>query len=263
MKIAYLGIDMLQSVLHAVLREGHEVMHVFTCKTDNVTEFSLDVRNTAQRHGIPCTDERVTRADLDALARAGCELLLCAGYYHRVPITEAFPMVNVHPAPLPECRGAWPMPLILLGAHPVGGVTFHRMAREFDTGDILLESAFPIGEGDTLQDYMAHVDECVPGMVHTLLSDLPACLAKARPQGPGRYLPNPGEDAWTLSDTMTAREADRILRAFWGYECLYRHGGRVYEFIGARAVEGPAEGPYPLADGQIRPQKVRVLTCEA
>lgn len=259
MKIAYLGIDILQSVLQAALREDCEILKLFTCETDNVTEFNRAVLETARRRGIPVSTKRIGKADLQALAEAGCELLLCAGYYYRVPLTDAFPMVNVHPAPLPDCRGAWPMPLILLGAYDVGGVAFHRMAADFDAGDCLLQQTFTIAPLDTLEDYMQKVDALVPTMVHALFSDLPGCLRRAVPQGAGRYLPNPDASAWTVNADMTAAEADRILRAFYGYECLYRQGGALYELIGARAVRGEIAQPFPLRDGFISAPRVRKI----
>ena len=117
MKTAYLGIDLLKPVLDALLGEGCRVLKLFTCPVDNVTETNTAVIGTARERGIPCTQARITAADLDWLASQGCGLLVCAGYYYRVPVTDAIPMVNFHPTPLPVGRGSWPMPrLILEGA---------------------------------------------------------------------------------------------------------------------------------------------------
>ena len=120
MKIAYLGIDLLKPVLDSLLREECQVMKLFTCPVDNVTEFNTAVIQTARERGIPYTLDRIRPADLDELADQGCELLVCAGYYYRAPVTDEFPMVNFHPTLLPVGRGSWPMPrLILEGAeHP-------------------------------------------------------------------------------------------------------------------------------------------------
>lgn len=259
MKIAYLGIDLLKSVLDAALEQGCEVVRLFTCQTDNVTEFNTEVLEAARRLGIPATTRRVTRQDLDELAQAGCEAVLCAGYYYRVPVTNAFAMINVHPAPLPQCRGAWPMPLILLGAYPVGGVAFHKMDSGFDTGDILLERTFPIERGDTLQDYMRKVHALVPEMTRAVLGDLPGFLRRARRQGEGRYLPNPGSDVWTVRAQMDVEQADRVLRAFYGYECIYCRGEARFELIGARAVSGAPAEPFPLKDGYIIARKAEKI----
>lgn len=261
MKLAYVGIDLLQCALDAVLDSGCEVLKLFTCPTDNVTEFNTGVIKAAQRAGIPYTLDRLRRRDLDELASQGCELLLCAGYYYKLPLTDAFAMVNVHPAPLPDFRGAWPMPVMLLKGERVGGVTMHKLGSEFDSGDILLEERFELRADDTLADYMTCVGQVLPGMTRRLLRDLPELLSAARPQGAGHYLAMPVESDWTVTPDMTVERADRVLRAFYGYECIYRAGDRAYELIEGRAVSGGVEmaGDLPVRGGVVRARKIKEL----
>ncbi len=260
MRIAYLGIDLLKPVLDALLREGCRVLKLFTCPVDNVTEFNTAVLQTARERGIPYTRERITAADLDELAAQGCELLVCAGYYYRVPVTDAFPMVNFHPTPLPVGRGSWPMPRLILEGAELGGVTAHKMAAEFDTGEILLQERFPLDEREDHQTYMEKVYEAIPGMVRALVSDLPGVLAAARPQGAGEYWPLPAEEDWTVTPDMDAARADRILRAFYGYECVYRDGARKTELIGGRVVPGdPVGQPFPVRGGYLTADRIRAL----
>ena len=260
MKIAYLGIDFLHPALLSALQEGCEVLRIFTCRTDNVTEFNTAVLQTAQDYNIPCTLDRLTEKDLDRLEQEGCELLLCAGYYYRIPVTASFPMVNFHPSPLPTGRGGWPMPIILLRGLPYGGVTAHKMASQFDTGDILLRESFPIREDETLRSYMQQVHARIPAMVHRLVHELPTLLEHAVPQGPGDYWPMPTEADWTVTPDMDVAQADRILRAFYGYECIYQTPEKRIELIGGRAVSGEnQEQPFPVGGGYIQAERVRVL----
>lgn len=260
MKIAYLGIDLLHPVLNALLKEGCEIMKIFTCPTDNVTEFNTDVRATAAELGIPLTMERFTASDLHKLSAEGCELIVCAGYYYRIPVSEVIPMVNVHPSPLPVGRGAWPMPLIIKKSLPMGGVTIHKMTSEFDCGDILLQESFSIGNEETLQTYMEKLYRYIPEMVRRLVRELPELLTAAVPQGEGEYWPNPDEEEWTVAPDMDVEEADRILRAFYGYECIYRTSEERVELIGARAETGDREGHrFPLRDGYICAESARIL----
>lgn len=261
MNIAYLGIDLLKPVLDTLLDEGCEVLKLFTCPVDNVTETNTAVIRTAEKLGIPYTLNRITAADLDALAGAGCELLVCAGYYYRVPVTDAFPMVNFHPTPLPVGRGSWPMPRLILEGAELGGVTAHKMAADFDTGDILLQETFPLTEREDHQTYMEKVYEKIPAMVCRLVNDLPGVLAHARPQGTGEYWPLPREEDWTVTPDMDAARADLILRAFYGYECVYRDGERRTELIGGRLIPGDGAGkPFPVRGGYITADRVRMLT---
>ena len=259
MKVAYVGIDLLKGALDAVLECGCDVLRLFSCPTDNVTEFNTEVLATARRAGIPHTLKRLARRDLDDLAQRGCELLLCAGYYYRLPLTEAFAMVNVHPAPLPECRGGWPMPVMLLRGEREGGVTLHKLAQEFDTGDILLGERFELRPDDTLSDYMARVERLLPGMVERLLSELPELMRAARPQGEGRYLPMPTEADWTVTPDMGVEQADAVLRAFYGYECIYRDSARAFELIGGRATADAAPSGLPVRGGCVHARIVREI----
>lgn len=259
MNVAYLGIDLLHPVLDAALREGCRVVKLFTCPTDNVTEFNTAVIATARERGIPWTMERLTGEDLKELERT-CDLLLCAGYYYRVPVSPTLPMVNFHPAPLPMGRGPWPMPVILLRGLPEGGITAHRMAPELDRGDILLEETFPIRRGETLRSYMEQVYQRVPGMVRRLVTDLPGLLAQAKAQGEGDYWPSPTQEDWTVTPEMDVEQADRVLRAFYGYECVYRAEERRVELIGGRAEAGDNKAqPFPVRGGYIRAERIRNL----
>lgn len=260
MKIAYLGIDLLLPVLQTLLDEGCEILKVFTSRTDNVTEFNTAIIQTAKEHGIPYTDQTITETDLRALSKAGCSLLVCAGYYDRIPVTEAFPMVNFHPSPLPLGRGAWPMPWIILKEIVVGGITVHKIVEKLDAGDILLQEIFYVGAEETLATYMDKVSALIPGMVKRLLKNLPLLLEKARPQGESTYWPTPTAKQWTIRNEMSAAEADRILRAFYGYECLYEREGRLTELIGGRVVYGEESGQaFPLRGGYIEAEKKRDL----
>lgn len=260
MKIAYLGLDFMLPVLETLLREDVQVMELFTCPTDNVTEFNTGIIAAAEARQIPWTTQRLSEADLARLEEAGCQLVVCAGYYYRIPIPPTLPMVNFHPAPLPMYRGGWPMPIILLKGLPLGGVTLHKMAPAFDMGDILLEETFPIRPEETLVSYMEQVYAKVPEMARRLVRDLPGLLAGAQPQGEGLYWPIPTEADWTVTSEMDVEQADRILRAFYGYECIYQGGGRRFELIGGRALPGPNTGqPFPVQGGYLQAERIREL----
>lgn len=263
MKIAYLGIDLLLPVLCTLLNENCEILKVFTSQTDNVTEFNTRVIQTAKENGIPYTDQAITEANIRALVAAGCDLLVCAGYYDRIPVTEALPMVNFHPSPLPLGRGAWPMPWIILKEIAMGGITVHKIVEKLDAGDILLQEIFLVEPAETLVTYMDKVSVRIPAMVKRLLQELPALWEYARPQGKNTYWPAPTEEQWTVRASMSAAEADRILRAFYGYECLYEREGRLTELIGGRVVLGEESGQaFPVRGGYIEVEKTRDLAAQ-
>ncbi len=250
MKTVFVGFDLMLPVLEALAGES-TLIEIVTPPVDGVFETNTGVKAIASRLGVPLREGRLYPEDLERLCSLGCELLVSAGYPYRLPVTEAFPMVNLHPAPLPSHRGPWPMPLLLLEGARWGAMTAHRIREQFDSGEILLCERFPLSEGDTLESYMQKANDCAPRMVKALLSSLPSLFAAARPQGAGRYLEEPREEEMSVDFFMTAEEADRILRAFLGFPCFYRaQDGGVTSLLRARAVKN-ATSPFPLKDGAI------------
>lgn len=57
--------------------------------------------------------------------------------------------INVHGSLLPQYRGAAPINWAVINGEPETGVTTFKLKHEIDTGDILLQESFPIGEDDT------------------------------------------------------------------------------------------------------------------
>ena len=242
MKIVYVGFDTLYEALPSLAAAGGEVMQVVTFPVDNVTEFNARTRAYAEARGIPCRVGRIAPEDIERWQAAGAEALVCCGYPYRIPTGGTLPMVNIHPSLLPVGRGAWPMPVTLLRGLRESGLTVHKLTAGFDEGDILLQRAVPVRADDTLQTLTERLRGLLPELTAALLSDFARLYAQARPQGAGEYWDCPREADYPLFPAMCAAEADRILRAFYGYECVYRAAGGVYGVTGGRAYRQPTAG---------------------
>jgi methionyl-tRNA formyltransferase len=57
--------------------------------------------------------------------------------------------INLHGSLLPQYRGAAPINWAVINGEKATGVTTFKLKHEIDTGDILLQESFPIGENDT------------------------------------------------------------------------------------------------------------------
>ncbi len=251
MKAAYVGIDLLFPALPALADAGCEILRVLTCETDNVTEFNTRVCAFARERGIPLQTRRMTAQDLAELKSLGCELVLCGGYYHRLPVREDMYMVNIHPALLPVGRGAWPMPVTILRGLTESGVTFHRLTAGMDAGAVLLQERIAVSPEDDLRTLTEKQRALLPGMVRNLAGSLPELWRNAQPQEESRaeYWPCPEEKDWTVREGMSPAEADRILRAFYGYEIVYDRGGERWELTAARLTDAQEEGLFCLPCG--------------
>ncbi len=60
--------------------------------------------------------------------------------------------VNLHGSLLPQYRGAAPINWAVINGEKETGVTTFKLKHEIDTGDILLQQSFPIGEEDNVAD---------------------------------------------------------------------------------------------------------------
>ena len=251
MKIAYAGFDLMAAAMTA-LSENNEIVKLFTCAVDGVYETNTAVIALAQKIGAPVTTEKITREDIEELIGGGCELLISAGYYYRIPVDPRLRMVNIHPSLLPYGRGAWPMPLAILDRLSQSGVTVHKTEESFDTGDILLQERFALDEDETLASFMEKVNERLPGMMRELTADFDRLWGSARPQGEGVYLDEPDIEDYALSCGDTVEYADRVLRAFYGFPVPYREGEETRYYRHARAFKGDNSGKNaPLSDGFI------------
>lgn len=256
MKIAYIGIDLFFTALESLENCGCEIEEIFTCETDNKTEFNLKICDFAKKKNIPCQMTRITRDDVERLKKAGCELVVCAGYYFKIPANTGLPIVNIHPSLLPVGRGSWPMPQTILKGMKKSGVTVHKIAEGFDTGDILLQKEFDLDEQESLVSFMEKVYALIPSMMEELVKNFHELWRNARAQQGEEYWEAPTESDMTVRADMTAQEADRVLRAFLGYECYYE-GKERFEIIGGRAFKGEREeNSLSLLDGYIKYEKI-------
>lgn len=253
MKIAYIGIDLLYSVMCTLLECGCEILEVFTCRTDNKTEFNAKILAMGECLGVPCHIGPIRKEDLERLRENGCEAVFCAAYYHRIPVDTTLPMVNIHPSLLPVGRGAWPMPVTILKGLENGGVTVHKLAPGLDEGDIVLQESFPVSKHENLETFMAKVEAALGHMLPLLVERFEELYDSAVPQGDGEYWVCPGPEDWTVTDDMEPETSDRILRAFYGYECILKTKGDSYELIKGKFVrEKPEDGPcFPVRGGYI------------
>lgn len=72
--------------------------------------------------------------------------------------------INVHGSLLPQYRGAAPINWAVINGEKETGVTTFKLKHEIDTGDILLQESFPIGENETA------------GEVHDRMKEIGAAL---------------------------------------------------------------------------------------
>jgi phosphoribosylglycinamide formyltransferase 1 len=123
----------------------------------------------ARELGFPCgsiESKGLDRAEFDAqvvdlLKARGVELVCLAGYMRLLSghFVSQFPerILNVHPSLLPAFPGLDAQFQALAHGVKVAGCTVHLVDETLDSGPILLQSAVPVLDGDTLEALSARI----------------------------------------------------------------------------------------------------------
>jgi methionyl-tRNA formyltransferase len=93
--------------------------------------------------------------------------------------------INLHGSLLPQYRGAAPINWAVINGEKITGVTTFKLQHEIDTGNILLQESFPIGEDETageVHDRMKEIGakllvKTVEGLARGSLKEIPQTLS--------------------------------------------------------------------------------------
>ena len=147
--------------LSALVKEGHEIAAVITGE-DKPRGRKMVMTPTATKayaieQGIPVYTPKTLRdeAFLALLSELHPEVIVVVAYGKILPEAvlryPKYGCINVHVSLLPTYRGAAPMQRAVIDGEKETGVTLMQMDVGLDTGDILMQSSFPIGEEDTFE----------------------------------------------------------------------------------------------------------------
>ena len=90
--------------------------------------------------------------------------------------------INVHGSLLPQYRGAAPINWAVINGEKETGVTTFKLKHEIDTGDILLQESFPIGENETAGEVHDRMKEIGAALLVKTVEGLAEGKLKERPQ---------------------------------------------------------------------------------
>lgn len=143
MRIVFLGLPLAGCLLVA---DGHEIVLAGLSRTDTVGRRRL--RRVLGPDRV-LDKPRLDRAFAARVAALGPDLLVSWFWTNRIPPflveTARWGGIGVHPSLLPRHRGPDPTAWAILCADEKSGVTCHRIAETYDTGDILAQEEIAIG----------------------------------------------------------------------------------------------------------------------
>lgn len=201
--------------------DGHEILRVFSFPLDGVFMSHARLSMHCEQHNIPFQIEKVGESDISALIEQGCDLIVCAGYLYKVPPLneEKIRGINCHPTYLPHGRGVMPLPKILLDYPEHAGVTVHKLAPDYDMGDILMQQKIDVMADEDIETLSAKIAMRMPDMISDAVTNLDAYWSNAAPQSAddGSWFEPFGEDDMTLDFTAGVDAVNARARAFGRY----------------------------------------------
>jgi methionyl-tRNA formyltransferase len=148
-----LAVPSLMKAAHA-----HEVVGVLTSPDQPAGRgralVCSPVKEAASKLGLSILQpEKLDEPFLDVVKALAPDILVVAAYgkIFRQSFLSLFARggINVHPSLLPRFRGPSPITAAILEGDGETGVTIQKVARKFDTGDILAQEHFPLNGDET------------------------------------------------------------------------------------------------------------------
>jgi methionyl-tRNA formyltransferase len=157
------------------------------------------------------------------LAAVRPDIVLCTGFPWKIPADAlAVPplgWLNGHPSLLPRHRGPVPVAWAIVDGDEETGVTVHRMEPELDTGAVLVQKRFPLGEYVDPEEYYGRMGPLMVEAMREAL-DLVAAGEPGTVQEGGDYQSfYGGEDVLWLDLEGPALDAHRRVWA-WRYTAV-------------------------------------------
>ena len=153
--------------------------------------------------------------------------------------------INVHASLLPKYRGAAPISWALLKGEKVTGITTMMMDAGMDTGDILLQSEIPIGEGETFETLHDRLAELGAQLLKETIAGLKSekITPVSQDHSGATYAPLIKKEDGRIDWSKDAEEIDRQVRAFNPWPGAYTQWeDRLLKVFGGEAQKGALQG---------------------
>ena len=156
----------LQALVDAIA-DGRLVARIAIVISNRPAAAGLDRARTAgietlviEHRAYPTRDE-FDAALAAALRARGVSLVCLAGFMRLIgaPLLDAFPnrILNIHPSLLPAFPGVDAQRQALAHGVKVSGATVHLVTSELDGGPIVIQSAVPVRDDDTVDTLSARI----------------------------------------------------------------------------------------------------------
>ena len=256
MKIIFMGTpDFAVHTLDALMEAGCEVSLVVT-QPDRRKGRSREpqkppVKLCAEKWGIPVFQpERVRRPEVsERLRQEGADLIVVAAFgqilSQEILDMPAHGAVNVHASLLPKYRGAAPIQWAVINGEKESGVTIMQMDAGLDTGDILLQRAVPLEEGETAESLYDKLAVLGGELLVEALPQIEAGTLSPAAQDPAAmsYAKMLHKEMGNIDWNSSAQRIERLVRGLRPWPCAFTSfRGKELKLWRAECAGGRAQG---------------------
>ncbi len=218
MKIVFIGYDYTFDLAARLIEDGHEIIKIYTFPCDNVFAFNIQIKDFANYHDIPITEQKITTENIEHDIARGAELFFSAGYPYKIPQIkkeQAYAM-NMHPTLLPRARGMMPLPHVILNEPNAAGFTIHKITNEYDSGDIIYQEPIQIDETTDVETLSARIALRANSAIPDIVKDIKNLWdnASAQDNNNASKAPLPDEDFRTINWDSATKDLEKQSRAF-------------------------------------------------
>jgi methionyl-tRNA formyltransferase len=158
-RIVFMGTpEFAVASLDALVKAGYTIVAVVTAPDKpagrGMKMNESEVKKYAVKHGLKVLQPEKLKdpAFLEELRSLQADLQIVVAFRMLPEVVWNMPpkgTINLHGSLLPQYRGAAPINWAVINGEKETGVTTFKLKQEIDTGDILLQESFPIGDDET------------------------------------------------------------------------------------------------------------------
>lgn len=190
-RIVFMGTpEFAVASLDALVKAGYSIAGVITAPDKpagrGMKMNESEIKKYAIQHGLKVLQPEKLKdpAFLEELKSLHADLQIVVAFRMLPEVVWNMPRlgtINLHGSLLPQYRGAAPINWAVINGEKETGVTTFKLKQEIDTGDILLQESFPIGENETageVHDKMKEIGaqllvQTVKGLIDGSLKETP------------------------------------------------------------------------------------------
>jgi len=231
-RIVFMGTpEFAVASLDALIKAGYNVVGVVTAPDKpagrGMKTNESAVKKYAMEHGLKVLQpEKLRNPDfLEELKSLNADIQVVVAFRMLPEVVWNMPRlgtINLHGSLLPQYRGAAPINWAVINGETSTGVTTFKLKQEIDTGNLLLQQSFPIGENESageVHDRMKIIGaqllvKTVKGLVEGTLKETPqSSLVRSEDSGPPlKHAPKIFSETSKIDFSKSVEEVHNLVR---------------------------------------------------